>query len=204
MKRILFTLLLPLALIGATCDPPPGARSSPLPSEPERQLRLANTLAQSGDFPRAIHLFSIVAENFPETEWGATATHKTALLLSSPRNPSRNDSLAILWFRNTIARTKSPDEQLQAEVSIALLDRLLVRAREARRQRVIVDSVELTVRRQAGTILSQTRRLQERLQERLQDMERLQAMEREVASARNELKKLKEVDINLSRSRQGR
>ena len=187
MKHQGMLLLLILALPGVTCSPPPGVETSP-PSEIERQMGLADSFAQGNDFRRAIHLYSIIADNAPETVWGATATHRTALLLSSPRNPSRNDSLALLWFRSTIARTRSADERLQAEVSIALLDRLQVRVRDARRQRAIVDSLQTALRRQSGTILSQTRRLQD--------------MEREVVTAQTELKRLKEVDVTLSRSRQ--
>lgn len=181
-------LFLPLmALLGITCSPPPGVETPP-PSEIERQMDLANSFAQGGDFRRAIHLYSMIADDVPETVWGATATHRTALLLSSPRNHSRNDSLALLWFRSTIARTRSADERLQAEVSISLLDRLQVRVRDARRQRAIVDSLQTALRRQSGMILSQTRRLQD--------------MEREVVTAQTELKRLKEVDVTLSRSRQ--
>jgi len=157
-------------------------------SEAERQMQLAGTLAQSGDFRRAIHVYTMVAEKSPETPWGATAAYRAALLLSSPRNPSRNDSLAAVWYRNTIARTKSEDERLQAEVCIALLDRLQVRVTDARRQRTIVDSLQTSLRRQSGMILSQTRRLQD--------------MEREVVTAQTELRRLKEVDVTLSRSQQ--
>ena len=187
MRHLFLALVALLALNGVNCDPPPGIMAPP-PSESERQMDLAQTLVQGGDFRRAIHMYSMIADEAPETAYGATATHKTALLLCSPRNPFRNDSLALLWFRTTIARSKSPDEQLQAEVSMALLDRLQVRARDARRQREIVDSLQTSVRRQSGTILSQTRRLQD--------------MEREVVSARAALKLLKDVDLNLSRFRQ--
>jgi hypothetical protein len=189
VKQLVLVLFPLLALLGATCNPPPGVTTNEV-SEPERQMVLAQSLEQGGDLRRAIHLYSIVADNAPETARGATATLKTALLLSSPRNPSRNDSLALLWFRTTISRTRSADEQLQAEVSMALLDRLLLRAKDSRRQRTIVDSLQTALRRQSGTILSQTRRLQD--------------MEREVVAAQSELQRLKDVDETISRSRQVR
>ncbi len=182
-------IVLVTTLAFATCNPPPGVVAA-YPSESERQLVLAQQLAQAGEYRRAIHLCSIVAEQAPGTEAGATATLRTALMLSSPRNPERNDSLAIQWFRATIARTKSLDERLQAEVSIALLDRLLFQSRDAHRQRVLVDSLQLAVRRQSGTILSQTRRLMD--------------MEREVVATRDELKRIRDIDIRLSRIRDTR
>jgi len=186
VKRLGPLFILSLTLMGAADDPLPGV-VAPQPTEAERQMRLAQSFAESGDFRRAIHLYSIVADNTPETEWGATATHKTALLLSTPRNSARNDSLALVWFRTTIARTRSTDERLQAEVSIALLDRLMLRVRDARRQRSIVDSLQMALRRQSVMILAQTRRLQD--------------MEHEVVSAQEELRRFKEVDVTLSRSR---
>lgn len=190
MKQLSLLLFLLLAMLGATCNPPPGVTETREVSEPQRQMGLAQSMEQGGEFNKAIHLYSIVADNAPETEWGATATLKTALLLSSPRNPARNDSLALLWFRTTIARTRSADERLQAEVSMALLDRLLLRVKDARRQRTIVDSLQTALRRQSGMILSQTRRLQD--------------MEREVVAAQSELQRLKDVDVTISRSRQVR
>lgn len=183
-------LLLATAVTFVSCNPPPGVVESSRPSETERQLFLAQQLAQAGEYRRAIHLNSIVAEQEPETDAGATATLRTALLLASPRNPERNDSLAIQWFRATIARTKTADERLQAEVSIALLDRLRVQSRDAHRQRVLVDSLQLALRRQSGTILSQTRRLME--------------MEREVVAARDELQRIRDIDIRLSKIRDTR
>ena len=56
-----------------------------------------------------------------------------------------------------------------------------------RRHRAVVDSLQRVIRRQSGTILSQTRRLQD--------------MEREVVAAKGQVQRLKELDENLSRTR---
>lgn len=188
--RVVLLLVAALTLLVVSCDPPPGVTTTPPASDSERQIALASTFAQSGDFKRALHIYTMVADENPLTPEGATATHNAALLLTTLRNPARSDSLGAAWFRKTIARTRSADQRLQAEVSLALLDRLSLQTREIRRHRSIVDSLQRTIRRQSGTILSQTRRLVD--------------MEREVSSAKSQMQKLKELDENLSRTRETR
>ena len=186
-SRVVLLLVSALTLVVVSCDPPPGVATTPSASEADRQLALAGTFAQSGDFKRALHIYTMVADENPLSPQGATATHMAALLMTTLRNPTRSDSLGAVWFRKTLARTRSADQRIQAEVSLALLDRLALQTREMRRHRAIVDSLQRSIRRQSGTILSQTRRLVD--------------MEREVVSARNQMQKLKELDENLSRTR---
>ena len=189
--RLCVVLLLAsaLPLLVVSCDPPPGVTTPPV-SDADRQLALAGTFTQSGDFKRALHIYTMVADENPLTPQGATATHMAALLMTTLRNPARNDSLGAVWFRKTLARTRSADQRIQAEVSLALLDRLALQTRQMRHPRAIVDSLPRVIRRQSVTILSQTRRMME--------------MEREVVSARNQMQKLKELDENLSRTRGSR
>jgi hypothetical protein len=188
--RVVLLLVSALTLVVVSCDPPPGVATTPPVSDADRQLALASTLAQGGEFKRALHIYTMVADDNPLTPEGATATHNAALLLTTLRNPARSDSLGAVWFRKTLARTRSADQRIQAEVSLALLDRLSLQTREIRRHRSIVDSLQRTIRRQSGTILSQTRRMVD--------------MEREVVSAKNQMQKLKELDENLSRTRGSR
>jgi hypothetical protein len=129
----------------------------------------------------------MVADNDPVSPSGATASQMAGLVMTTLRNPARNDSIGAVWFRKALARTRSTDQRLQTEVPLALLDRISMQTVEMRRHRTIVDSLQRVIRRQSGTILSQTRRLQD--------------MEREVVAAKGQVQKLKELDENLSRTR---
>jgi len=71
-----------------------------------------------------------------------------------------------------------------------LLDRSALQKQELRRARVIADSLQLAVRRQGVTIASQTRRMGE--------------LERTLGATSTELRRLKDVDVQISRSQQQR
>lgn len=162
----------------------------PAVSDAERQLALASSFIQGGDFKRALHIYTMVSTDNPLSPAGATATQMAAFIMTSLRNPTRNDSLGAVWFRRALARTRNADQRLQAEVSLALLDRMALQTAEMRRHRTVVDSLQRIIRRQSGTILSQTRRLAD--------------MEREVVAAKGQMQRLRELDENLSRTRGSR
>lgn len=178
-----------LALCAVSCVPPSASEpnTGPAMSEADRQLALASTFVQGGDLKRALYIYTMVADENPLSPAGATATHMAAVVLTSLRNPSRNDSLGAVWFKKTLARTRASNERIQAEVALALLDRLNLQAADIRRHRTVVDSLNRVIRRQSGTILSQTRRLSD--------------MEREVVAAKGQVQRIKELDENLSRTR---
>jgi hypothetical protein len=178
-----------LSLCSVSCVPPADTSYSAPPtiSDADRQLALATTFVQGGDFKRALHIYTMVADDNPVSPSGATATQMAALVMTTLRNPARSDSMGTVWFRKALARTRSTDQRLQTEVPLALLDRLSLQTTEMRRHRTIVDSLQRVIRRQSGTILSQTRRLQD--------------MEREVVAAKGQVQRLKELDENLSRTR---
>lgn len=177
------------ALCSVSCVPPSDTSYSAVSevSDADRQLALATTFVQGGDFKRALHIYTMVADNDPVSPSGATASQMAGLVMTTLRNPARNDSIGAVWFRKALARTRSTDQRLQTEVPLALLDRISMQTVEMRRHRTIVDSLQRVIRRQSGTILSQTRRLQD--------------MEREVVAAKGQVQKLKELDENLSRTR---
>jgi hypothetical protein len=162
----------------------------PAMSDADRQLALASSFVQGGDFKRALHIYTMVSDENPLSPAGATATQMAAFIMTSLRNPSRSDTMAAVWFRKALARTRNADQRLQAEVSLALLDRLTLQTSEMQRHRSVVDSLQRVIRRQSGTILSQTRRLSD--------------MEREVIAAKSQMQRLKELDENLSRTRSSR
>ena len=185
---IMLTLAV-LALSAVSCVPPPPSDTAAAPtmSEADRQLALASTFVQGGDLKRALYIYTMVADENPLSPAGATASHMAGLVLTSLRNPSRNDSMGAVWFKKTLARTRATNERIQAEVTLALLDRINLQTADMRRHRTVVDSLNRVIRRQSSTILSQTRRLSD--------------MEREVLAAKGQVQRIKELDENLSRTR---
>jgi hypothetical protein len=183
-----------LALCSVSCVIPANTdmegNTPPAVSDADRQLALASSFVQAGDFKRALHIYTMVSNDNPLSPAGATATQMAAFIMTSLRNPARNDSLGAVWFRRSLARTRNADQRLQAEVSLALLDRMTLQTTEMQRRRAVVDSLQRVIRRQSGTILSQTRRLSD--------------MEREVIAAKAQMQRLRELDENLSRTRGSR
>jgi|APIni6443716594_1056825.scaffolds.fasta_scaffold16681_2 hypothetical protein len=177
-----------LALLALACAP-----ASLTPSQKEeadRQLGLARAMETTQDLRRALHMYTIVAETYAQSPQGALAAQRAAMLYARPGNLQRNDSLALYWFRTAVARIESPDMRDQIQLSMFLLDRSALQQQELRRARVMADSLQLVVRRQATTIASQTRRMGE--------------IERTLGATSNELRRLKDVDIQISRSQQQR
>jgi hypothetical protein len=177
-----------LALLFIACTPASLTPSQKV--EADRQLELARAMETTQDFRRALHMYTIVAETYAQSPQGALAAQRAAMLYARPGNLQRNDSLALFWFRTAVARIDSPEMRDQIQLSMFLLDRSLLQQQELHRAKVIADSLQLIVRRQSTTIASQTRRMGE--------------LERTLGATSTELRRLKDVDIQISRSQQQR
>jgi len=177
-----------LALLAIACAPP--GLTPAQKEEADRQLELARAMETTQDLRRALHMYTIVAETYAQSPQGALAAQRAAMLYARPGNLQRNDSLALFWFRTAVARIESPDMRDQIQLSMFLLDRSALQKQELRRTRIIADSLQLIVRRQGATIASQTRRMGE--------------LERTLGATSTELRRLKDVDVQISRSQQQR
>jgi len=177
-----------LALLAAGCAPT--SLTPAQKEEADRQLERARAMETTQDLRRALHMYTIIAETYAQSPQGALAAQRAAMLYARPGNLQRNDSLALFWFRTAVARIESTDMRDQIQLSMFLLDRSALQQQELRRARVIADSLQLVVRRQGTTIASQTRRMGE--------------LERTLGATSTELRRLKDVDIQISRSQQQR
>jgi hypothetical protein len=177
-----------LALLAIACTPP--GLTPTQKDEADRQLELARAMETTQDLRRALHMYTIVAETYAQSPQGALAAQRAAMLYARPGNLQRNDSLALFWFRTAVARIESPDMRDQIQLSMFLLDRSALEKQELRRARIVADSLQLAVRRQSATIASQMRRMGE--------------LERTLGATSTELRRLKDVDVQISRSQQQR
>jgi hypothetical protein len=185
IRGALFVLM---ALAGCSSTQQPGRPEADL--EVKRQLELARSFESRSDLRRASHMYEMIAQTYPRSAATIEATRKAAILYGSVRNPGRNDSLAQYWFRKAVGLPISQDERDQAELCVSLLDRVRAHQQQARANALLADSLQLVIDRQWGTISYQSRRIQE--------------LEREIAAATEEMKKLKDVDVRLSQSRRRR
>lgn len=159
-------------------------------AEARRQVELARTLEAASNLREAAHEYSIVALRYPNSSVWPTAVRKTALLFASPLNSSRNDSISLAWFNVYQALPLNPQEKDVVQSHIALQGRMRALDDELDRQKEVNDSLTVTVKKLSATVTAHGRRTQE--------------LEAQLRQTSGELKKLKDVDVRLSKSRRGR
>lgn len=159
-------------------------------SEARRQVELARTLEAASNLREAAHEYSIVAERYPNASIWPTAVRKAALLYASPVNTSRNDSISLVWFTAYQALPLNPQEKDLVQSHISLQGRMRAIEDDLGRQKDVNDSLSVTLKRVSATVAAQARRTQE--------------LEVQLRQTTEELKKLKEVDVRLSKNRRGR
>jgi transposase-like protein len=168
-----------------------GCSSSDIVSDVEvqalRHMAIADTLEHASAFQEATLEYKIVAERFPLSSVYATAVRKTALLLGSPTNPAANDSASLYWLNIYIGLTTSPEEKQIIQMYLNVVGRVKVLRDSLTRKSAINDSLLAVTRKQGGEAVTRARRILE--------------LEAELQKASNELRKLKEIDVRISKSR---
>lgn len=149
------------------------------------QMERAQYAEASGDLADAARAYALAAAQFPKGEYIAVAARKAAILFSHPLNPSRNDSVALEWFRVLAGLPIPGAEKELVHIQIATLERTQSLAEQIRRQREAGDSLTVVTRRLSLTVANQSRQIQE--------------LEMEVKRVSDELQQLKEIDVRLSR-----
>jgi len=153
----------------------------------QRHMAIADTLERAFALKEATLEYEIVAERFPSSNVHATAVRKAALLFSSPANPAANDSASLYWLNTYLDLTKSPEEKQIIQMYLKMVGRVKVLRDSLARQTAVNDSLVAVARKQVGETASRARRVQE--------------LEHELQKASNELRKLKEIDVRISKSR---
>jgi hypothetical protein len=159
-------------------------------AEARRQVELARTLEAASNLREAAHEYSMVAQRYPNSSVWPTAVRKTAILYASPLNPSRNDSISLVWFAAYQSLPLNPLEKDVVQSHVALQGRMKALDDELNRQKEANDSLSVSVKKLAAAATAQGRRTQE--------------LEAQLRQTSEELKKLKEVDIRLSKNRRSR
>lgn len=158
-------------------------------AEPEAAYRmwLADSLEQEGMFQRAATHYAAVAAKFPQSSFYPSAVRRAALMYSiSPFSP-RNDSAAYRWYVAYLSLPMKKPERENVRVSTELLHRALRLHAQIAQISAAADSLTVLTKRQSASLNA--------------DTHRMQALDLELQRAQAELKKIKEIDLRLSKSR---
>jgi len=152
-----------------------------------RHMAIADTLERSYALREATTEYMIVAEHYPSTSVHPAAVRKTAILLSAPSNPAANDSASHYWLGTYLNLSQSPEEKQIIQMYLKMVDRVKGLHDSLMWEGVVSDSLATLARKQMGEVASRGRRVQE--------------LEVELEKASSELKKLKEIDVRISKSK---
>ena len=150
-------------------------------------MHIADSLEQVSAFQPAAQQYLAVAEDYPQSSYYPVAVRKAALLYASDYNSARSDSIALRWLNVYLSFSLSRAERENVQAFVSVVQRLRVLHEEIFRQNAVLDSLASVSKRQASTLIG--------------DAHRLQELELEVQQAQGELKKIKEFDLRLSKSR---
>jgi len=159
-------------------------------ADTEHVLGLALSYENLGDLRRATEVYTSVATRYPHSDPGAEAAFKAGLLRVNPHNPARDDTLALKWFRIALARPIPLEDRRHAENYSTQLLHLQELRQDLNVQWRLNDSLRSVIRQQGVAIAGHQRRTLE--------------LEEQLSAVNAELKKLKEVDLQIARTRQHR
>jgi hypothetical protein len=184
MKDGIIILGISLAIVG--CSPGFGTRSPE--STAQALYQRADSLEQEMAIRSAAEMYGMIADQYPQTSVYPQAVRKAALLTATELNPARNDSLALRWFAAYLALPLPRSEKEVAKVCYSLLQRFRVLQEEMSKRVWLADSLAGVTRRQSTSMAAEQRRIAD--------------LETELTQVQSELRRLKEIDLKLSKSRQ--
>jgi hypothetical protein len=149
-------------------------------------MRIADSLEHEGSFQRAAIEYAAVAEGFPESTYYPAAVRRAALMFSISPYSAKNDSAAYRWYFEYLSLSLSKPERENVRVSVELLHRILLLHAQITQMYTAADSLSVLTKRQAVSMTADSHRMQE--------------LELQLQNAQAELKKIKEIDLRLSKS----
>lgn len=153
----------------------------------DRHMALADSLERAATLDEATLEYKIVAEHYPSSTAYQTAVRKTGLLYANTNNPMHDDSLALHWVRAYLELPDPLPDREGAETEVALLERIIELDYALTQRQGMADSLLTLTRKQETLISGHT--------------QQLQTLQAEVRQVRQELNKLKQVDVEINKSR---
>jgi hypothetical protein len=179
--------LLLLALVAWGCSEPEILKESDGRSPADRHMQLGEMLEGKSKLREATFEYTLVAELYPTSGHYPEAVLRAAMLFSNPENPVYSDTASNYWFERYLKLSLDDDER-------ALVERLIQEQHMTSRLRsdslrvaAVADSLQGIIRKQGSDATARAKRIQD--------------LETELARINQELKQLREVDMQMHKNR---
>ncbi len=148
-------------------------------------MEAAEGYERSGDLGNATREYAIVVSAYPLSEQYPLALWKAATLYLNDRNPAASDSSALSLLTTYVNLPGVEEDKSEARLRLTLLERIASLKGSLSKTERNIDSLSQVVKKQTATLGAQAQHLTE--------------LETEVRQTKDELTRLKEVDVQLSR-----
>jgi cell division septation protein DedD len=178
-------------IVAISCFLVAGCFSQSRNSRSELQARnhmdRAAALEDASEYHRAAQEYSVVAERYPASPYYKTAVWKAALLNIHPASLEIDYNAALHWLQVYLGLPLSSEEKDRADLYVVMLKH--INDLESILSAFAAEKVELqaVTQKQSSDMVAATQRLGQ--------------LEADLAHAQAELKKMKEVDVRMHRSR---
>jgi hypothetical protein len=151
----------------------------------------ARLLEGDGRWYEAATEYAIVADLYPESSYYETAVRKAAALFSHPDNVGVTDSTALRWLQEYGTLSLNDGERSMLETHIRILSELRTVRENLQIQSSLSDSLTTVSRRQHEELIDSEKRIRKLETD----------LERELAEARKELERLRQIDLEVGRDK---
>lgn len=158
-------------------------------SEAGKLMNHAAELVSSSAYHQAAQEYAMVAERYPSTSYHKLAVWKAGMLNIHPANPETDYTAALYWLQIYLGLPLSPDEKEAATVYVSMIEQI---------DTVQSELSELEVEKAKLVEITQKQSIDNEAAS-----QRLKELEAELANARDELEKMKAVDVRMHQSKIG-
>jgi hypothetical protein len=159
---------------------------TPGDSAPAERIARADSLGAAGHYDAALGEYRSLIEFFPASRYAPSWIRQMALLSSAPGNARRDDSAALQWFRAyALLPAVTPQEKEDTGVIIRLLEEHLLLSAELQKRQARADTLAVQLDKNNAELALRAKRIKE--------------LEAELKSISDELQRLREVDIHISK-----
>ncbi|MBU0730141.1 MAG: hypothetical protein KKE17_01700 [Proteobacteria bacterium] len=160
------------------------------------EFERAQRLEDERKFPEATQEYLALTQKYPSTKIALTASLKTAALYSNFNNPEMDIQKAFAWYRKILNSDVSAAEQERVAHSLGLVEQILELQKEMAQ-----------AQKENGLLVAENRQLllgNNNISAELADKKlQIEALESQLQQVSEALAKMKEIDVNLSKSRRG-
>ena len=148
-------------------------------------MNSADSLATAALLEQAAIQYALVADRYSSSSFAREALLRAAVLADHPGNPAKDDSISLARFEQYASLPLALAERQRVELETALLRRARTNDQELHRLASTVDSLVALAGQQSSLLQARAARIHE--------------LETQLTDANSELKKLRDVDVTISK-----